>query len=273
MEVTIGQFAKLMDTTVRTLRYYDKMELLSPKKFNEYGQKVYTRVEWERYQQITIYKHLGLSLKEMKEQMTNGDVTNRELLLVQKAFMEKKQEEISETLDVIARMERLYKIEGQSEEVLDEFAFIMMDLFRREKRQVKVLEEHFQSGQLLTEQLRIMKDPELQAKMDREVWRLLQAIRKAVRHPDDVHQENVQDILKDMHRLFPNNKQFFTIVENEDFLANYNRDFNSYFPEDLADYMYKEMKEYYEAVNNSCPHKQVIEPRASIDDKFGTCGV
>ncbi|WP_224428495.1 MerR family DNA-binding transcriptional regulator [Cytobacillus oceanisediminis] len=32
MEVTIGQFAKLVGSTVRTLRYYDKIELLTPQK-------------------------------------------------------------------------------------------------------------------------------------------------------------------------------------------------------------------------------------------------
>lgn len=89
MEVTIGQFAKLVGSTVRTLRYYDKIELLTPKKYNKNGRKVYTRLDWELFQQIMILKHFGLSLNEIKEQITNQKLKNRELLLMQKQLIEK----------------------------------------------------------------------------------------------------------------------------------------------------------------------------------------
>ncbi|WP_059103438.1 MerR family transcriptional regulator [Shouchella shacheensis] len=246
MEVTIGQFAKFVDTTIRTLRYYDKMGLLSPRKFNKSGQKLYTRLEWERYQQITIYKLLGLSLKEIKEQMTNQPFTNRELLLVQKQLIEKKQEELNETLEVIKRMERLYKAEGVSEDELDEFAFIMLDVFRREKRQIQVFEDYFESDSHLKKQLQLIHDPDFQERMDRDLWYLLQAIRKAVRSNDAAERDDIQDILKEMHSLFPINQQFFYIVENQDFLTKHNKDFNNYFPENIANYLYKEMKSYYD---------------------------
>ncbi|THG88706.1 MerR family transcriptional regulator, partial [Alkalihalobacillus alcalophilus ATCC 27647 = CGMCC 1.3604] len=143
MEVTIGQFAKLVGSTVRTLRYYDKIGLLTPKNLNKNGRKVYTRLDWELFQQIMILKHFGLSLNEIKEQMTNQKLKNRELLRVQKQLIEKKQAELNDKLEVITRMERLYTIEGISEEELNEFAFIMLDLFRREKSQIQVWEEHF----------------------------------------------------------------------------------------------------------------------------------
>ncbi|THG88705.1 MerR family transcriptional regulator, partial [Alkalihalobacillus alcalophilus ATCC 27647 = CGMCC 1.3604] len=143
MEVTIGQFAKLVGSTVRTLRYYDKIGLLTPKNLNKNGRKVYTRLDWELFQQIMILKHFGLSLIEIKEQMTSQKLKNRELLLVQKQLIEKKQAELNDKLEVITRMERLYNIEGISEEELDEFAFIILDLFRREKSLIQVWEEHF----------------------------------------------------------------------------------------------------------------------------------
>lgn len=134
MEVTIGQFAKLVGSTVRTLRYYDKIGLLIPRKYNKNGRKIYTRLEWELFQQIMILKHFGLSLNEIKEQLTNQKLKNRELLLVQKQLIEKKQAELNDMLEVITRMERLYNVEGISEEELHEFTFIMLDLFRREKK-------------------------------------------------------------------------------------------------------------------------------------------
>lgn len=246
MEFTIGQFAKFVDTTIRTLRYYDKIGLLSPKRRNHRGQKLYTQIEWQYYQQITIYKLLGLSLKEIKEQMTDQSFTNRELLLVQKQFIEKKQKTLEETLEVIKRMERLYQAEDVSENELDEFVFIMLDVFRREKRQMEVLEYYFESESLTNEQSQLIHDPNFQEKMDKKMWRLLQVVRKAVYSDNRSVQNDIQDALKDIHNLSPINQELFNIVENDDFIDNHNKDFNNYFPENMADYLYKEIKSYYD---------------------------
>ncbi|MGD6774257.1 MerR family transcriptional regulator [Sutcliffiella horikoshii] len=180
MEMTIGQFAKLVGSTVRTLRYYDKIELLTPKKLNKNCRKVYTPIDWELFQQIMILKHFGLSLNEIKEQMTNQKFNNRELLQVQKRLIEKKQAELNDKLEVITRMERLYNIEGISEEELDEFAFIMLDLFRREKSQIQIFEEHFINNKEILKEIKLLHDPEYKEKMDREIWHLIQAIRNAI---------------------------------------------------------------------------------------------
>lgn len=250
MEVTIGQFAKLVGSTVRTLRYYDKIELLTPQKYNKNGRKVYTRLDWELFQQIMILKHFGLSLNEIKEQITNQKLKNRELLLMQKQLIEKKQAELNDKLEVITRMERLYNIEGISEEELNEFAFIMLDLFRREKSQIQAWEEHFIADKELMKDIKMLHDPEYKEKMDREIWNLIQAIRNAIQYNDSPSRKKVREILNEMDNIFPASRNFLNLIDDDDFFAKYNDEFNNYFPENIASYIYKELKTYYDDKEN-----------------------
>ncbi|UOE94791.1 MerR family transcriptional regulator [Alkalihalobacillus sp. LMS39] len=251
MEMTIGQFAKLVGSTVRTLRYYDKIELLTPNKLNKSGRKVYTRLDWELFQQIIILKHFGLSLNEIKEQMANQQFKNQEFLQVQKQLIEKKQAELNDKLEVITRMERLYNIEGISEEELDDFAFIMLDLFRREKSQIQIWEEHFADDKEIMKQINLLRDPVYKEKMDRETWYLIQAIRNAIHDNDSTSRKKVQAILNEMNNLFPASKNFLNLVDDERFLAKYNHEFTNYFPENIANYIYKELKAYYGENDNN----------------------
>ncbi|RXZ78987.1 MerR family transcriptional regulator [Paenibacillaceae bacterium] len=251
MEMTIGQFAKLVGSTVRTLRYYDKIELLTPKNYNQNGRKLYTRLDWELFQQIMILKHFGLSLNEIKEQMTNENLKNRDLLLVQKQLIEKKQAELNDILEVITRMDRLYSIEGISEEKLDEFAFIMLDLFRREKNQIQAFEKYFMADKQIMKEIKLLNDPQYKEKMDREVWNLIQTIRNAIRFNDSSSRKKVREILNKMDNLFPANRSFLSLIDDNNFIAKHNHEFNNYLPEDIARYIYKEMKTYYDEKDNS----------------------
>ena len=247
MEITIGQFAKLVGSTVRTLRYYDKIELLTPKNYNENGRKVYTRLDWEHFQQIMVLKHFGLSLTEIKKQITNETLKNRDLLLVQKQLIEKKQAELNDILEVIARMERLYSMEGTSEEDLDEFTFIMLDLFKREKNQIQAFENYFIDDMQTIKEIKLLNDPEYKKNMDKEVWRLIQAIRHSIHFNNSNNPQKIRDILKKMDTIFPaNRKLFLNIINDDHFFTKHKHEFTHYFPEDIATYIFKEMKRYYE---------------------------
>lgn len=248
MEVTIGQFAKLVHSTVRTLRYYDKIGLLTPGKVNKNGRKVYTRSDLDVFQQIMILKYFGLSLDEIKEQMTNEALKNRDLMRVQKQLIEKKQIELHDMLEVIARMERLYNVEGISEEELDEFSFIMLDLFRQEKKQIQAFEHYFMDDEQIMNELKLLHDPEYKEKMDVQVWYLLQAIRHAIQDEDPTNRKKVKEIMDEMDNLFPASRNFINLVEDDqfiEFLAKHNPEFNNYLPEDIATYILNEMKTYY----------------------------
>src|SRR5438128_10142424 len=62
-----GQFAQKADVSVRTLRYYDKVGLLSPSYYTEAGYRLYTDTDFSRLQQILALKFLGFSLREINQ--------------------------------------------------------------------------------------------------------------------------------------------------------------------------------------------------------------
>ena len=67
--MTVGELAKRMGTTVRTLQYYDKLGLFSPSAQSEGGRRLYTNQDMVFLHQILSLKSLGFSLEEIKEEL------------------------------------------------------------------------------------------------------------------------------------------------------------------------------------------------------------
>lgn len=78
--MTIGEVAKKMGVTVRTLQYYDKEKLLSPSAESEGGRRLYTDKDLLILHQIMSLKSLGFSLDDIKQRLTSletpADVAN-----------------------------------------------------------------------------------------------------------------------------------------------------------------------------------------------------
>ena len=74
-----GQFARLADVSVRTIRFYDRQNILKPSYVNENGARFYTDADLARLQQILLLKYLGFSLEDIRT-MTIGEDRNSELL-------------------------------------------------------------------------------------------------------------------------------------------------------------------------------------------------
>ena len=66
MHYTTGKFAKKAGVTERTLRYYDKIGLLKPKKNDENSYRLYTDEDFVLLQKILVFKSLGFSLDEIR---------------------------------------------------------------------------------------------------------------------------------------------------------------------------------------------------------------
>ncbi len=61
-----GQFAKMAQVSLRTVRFYDKQNILKPSYVNESGARFYTDADFARLQQILLFKYLGFSLDDIK---------------------------------------------------------------------------------------------------------------------------------------------------------------------------------------------------------------
>lgn len=109
--MTVGELAKKLGTTVRTLQYYDKEGLLKPSAESEGGRRLYTDKDMVKLHHILLLKSLGFSLEDIKENLIAldkpADVANA---LTEQAISIKRQ---IETLSIT-----LSDIEVLREEVL-----------------------------------------------------------------------------------------------------------------------------------------------------------
>ncbi|WP_096187813.1 MerR family transcriptional regulator [Evansella halocellulosilytica] len=62
----VGELASLTGLTIRTLRYYDQIQLFSPSKYTESGHRLYTKSDLTILQQILSLKQIGMSLEDIK---------------------------------------------------------------------------------------------------------------------------------------------------------------------------------------------------------------
>ena len=63
----IGDFARLADTNLRTLRYYEELGLITPASRSQGGFRYYRRTDINRVQMIRDLQDLGLHLERIRE--------------------------------------------------------------------------------------------------------------------------------------------------------------------------------------------------------------
>ena len=104
--MTVGEAAKKMGVTVRTLQYYDKEGLLSPSAESEGGRRLYTDKDLITLHQIISLKSLGFSLDDIKKRLisleTPADVANA--LTEQADDIRRKIEQLQASLSAIEQL-------------------------------------------------------------------------------------------------------------------------------------------------------------------------
>ncbi len=107
-----GEFARMAHVTLRTIRYYDKQDILKPSFVTDSGARFYSDSDFAKLQQILLLKYLGFSLDDIRG-MTIDDndyhfmlnSLNVQLKLVQDRIeqMQLVEKAIRDTADVISR--------------------------------------------------------------------------------------------------------------------------------------------------------------------------
>lgn len=70
---TVKQLSQLAGVTPRTLRYYDKMDLLKPDRLGDNGYRYYGEGSLLRLQQIMFYRELDMPLERIRRIMSRPD--------------------------------------------------------------------------------------------------------------------------------------------------------------------------------------------------------
>jgi len=113
--IKIGDFARLSQVSVVTLRYYDEMDLLKPLKVDAFtGYRFYSADQLPRLNRILALKDLGFALEQIRLMLADGLTHEqlRSMLTLQRSEVEKRLADEGERL---ARIEaRLRQIEMEN---------------------------------------------------------------------------------------------------------------------------------------------------------------
>ena len=94
MEYSINKLSKLAGVSNRTLRYYDEIGLLSPKRISSNDYRVYGQNEVDLLQQILFFRELGVPLDEIKKLMWSKEYDKTSALQEHLLALKAKREQI-----------------------------------------------------------------------------------------------------------------------------------------------------------------------------------
>lgn len=106
----IGDFARLADTNLRTLRYYEELGLLAPAGRSQGGFRFYRRTDINRVQMIRDLQELGLHLDRIR-----GLISARQAGEAREAFLDRVRQALEEQDRML--VERVKALEAQRTKV------------------------------------------------------------------------------------------------------------------------------------------------------------
>ncbi|GIP29055.1 hypothetical protein J23TS9_41850 [Paenibacillus sp. J23TS9] len=119
----VGDLAKLTGLTVRTLRYYDQIGLLSPSGQTESGHRLYSESNLSRLHQILSLKELGLSLEEIKSALSDGQISPLEIVGLQINQIQEQMKLQQKLLEQLRHVSKL--MQGQAELTVEDFTSLL----------------------------------------------------------------------------------------------------------------------------------------------------
>ncbi len=119
----VGDLAKLTGLTVRTLRFYDQIGLLSPSGQTESGHRLYSESNLSRLHQIVSLKELGLSLEEIKLALSGGQISPLEIVNLQ---INQIKEQIKLQQKLLEQLRHVSKLmQGKAEVTVEDFTSLL----------------------------------------------------------------------------------------------------------------------------------------------------
>ncbi|WP_419025422.1 MerR family transcriptional regulator [Emergencia sp.] len=101
---TISQVAKLTGVSVRTLQYYDEINLLNPSQLTSSGYRLYDDEDLKKLQQILFFKELDFKLKEIKTMIEQPDFDQIEVYKKQKQLLSLKRDRLNKLISLLDRL-------------------------------------------------------------------------------------------------------------------------------------------------------------------------
>ncbi|MBB6452596.1 DNA-binding transcriptional MerR regulator [Salirhabdus euzebyi] len=232
----VKAFATLTGVTERTLRYYDRIGILTPSHYNEKGHRLYGLDDINQIQKILTLKYLGYSLTDIKKNLLEtNDNRLQDTFKQQKEMLEKKKEEIDFVIQTITRVEKLVKDSEYDSNML----LGIIHSIQHEKEQRAFLAQHF-SKELVDKAFLKDKEAEEREVIEREFIGYLQGLQELHNKGLDPSDKEVQDLARQIYNslnniLTPDAQEELVKLEEIDegkFLC-------SYFPKEVETFIEK----------------------------------
>lgn len=105
-----GAVSKKLNITVRTLRYYDQIGLLTPSHKDQSGKRLYNDEDLLTLEKITLLKLLHLPLKDIEKILSK--ITIEQLLQTHKDSLEKKNADLTSSVKLTNTLMNVLRVEG-----------------------------------------------------------------------------------------------------------------------------------------------------------------
>lgn len=96
--MTVKQVSDISGVSVRTLRYYDRIGLLSPTEYTEAGYRLYDDAALEKLQQILLFRELEFPLKDITAIMESPAYDRKKALAQQIELLELKRQHLDDLI-------------------------------------------------------------------------------------------------------------------------------------------------------------------------------
>lgn len=134
MEYTVSKLANLSGVSARTLRYYDQIGLLKPKRVNSSGYRIYGQAEVNLLQQILFYRELEMSLDDIKS-IIHSETFDVEVALYEHlAHLQQKRNRLEKLIDTVQKSIRENKGEIKMSDQ-EKFEAFKKDLVQKNEEQ------------------------------------------------------------------------------------------------------------------------------------------
>jgi DNA-binding transcriptional MerR regulator/effector-binding domain-containing protein len=120
MKFSIGEFSKITQLSVKTLRFYHEKKILVPSEIDEFtNYRYYTDAEFEKARSVKILREFNFSISEIKEILENCEdeidlVNQLKSKLSEIKGKVSRYEEITQSIESIINNERLTKMETKN---------------------------------------------------------------------------------------------------------------------------------------------------------------
>lgn len=135
---TVKEVSDLSGISVRTLHYYDKINLLKPTSYSDTGYRYYDDHALQKLQQILFFKEFDLPLKEIKRIMENPSFDKDETLRKQKQLLLMKKNRLNSLvrlIDEILKGENAMSFKEFSQSEIEKMFDELMDGIKEEQLQ------------------------------------------------------------------------------------------------------------------------------------------